>query len=102
MPNMEKYVNELANDSNVLNDIKIIKNGLIQMRNNINSIIFTKEISKGVLIRLNCGHNVIFSGKEENMVVEILEKVNFLKWILIIEYFCLFNLIWLNKIFVEY
>lgn len=79
MPNMENYLNELVKDSNILDDIKIIKNGLIQIKNKINTIIFTKEISKGVLIRLNCGHNVIFSGKEENMVIEILEKINFLK-----------------------
>jgi hypothetical protein len=58
--------------------IEIIKNEFIQLSNKINNITFTKDISKGYLIRLNCGHNTIFSGKEEDIIVQILEEINFL------------------------
>ena len=79
MLTMEKHLEKLDTDNNLLNEIKILKNGLIHMKNKINTIIFSENLSKGFLIRLNCGHNTIFSGKEENIVVEILEKINFLK-----------------------
>ena len=75
--------NELSkiehNDNNViLGYIETIRNGFIQIGNKIDNITFTENISKGYLIRLNCGHNTIFSGKEERMVVNILEGINFL------------------------
>ena len=66
-------------NNNILNDIEIIRNGMILIIDKIDKMIFTKDISKGFLIRLNCGHNTIFSGKEENIVIDILEGINFLK-----------------------
>ena len=79
MLNMEKYMLSLNENNNVLNNIHIIKNGLIKMKDNLEMINFNENISKGHLIRLNCGHNNIFSGTQENTIVEIMEGINFLK-----------------------
>jgi len=81
MLNMENHISTLIqkNNNNILNDIEIIKNGMIKIKNGIKIMNISKDIVKGFLIRLNCGHNTIFSGKEENIVVEILENINFLK-----------------------
>ena len=82
LSNMENHLLKLKqNNSNnsILIDVEIIKKGIIKIKNEIKNIHFSKNIRKGFLIRLNCGHNTIFSGKEENTVVEILEKNNFLK-----------------------
>ena len=73
------HINQITKIIIILDDIKIIKSGITQIKNKINAINFCKDVSKGFLIRLNCGHNIIFSGKEENMIVEILEKNGFLK-----------------------
>ena len=80
MQNLENHAHKLDyKDNNILDEITIIKSGITQIKNKINAINFCKDVSKGFLIRLNCGHNIIFSGKEENMIVEILEKNGFLK-----------------------
>ena len=81
MLNMENHISTInqKNNNNILNDIEIIKNGMIKIKNGIKIMNISKDIVKGFLIRLNCGHNTIFSGKEENIVVEILENINFLK-----------------------
>jgi hypothetical protein len=78
--NLENELNKIEfNDNAIIMDyIEIIKNGFIQLSNKVNNITFTKDISKGYLIRLNCGHNTIFSGKEEDIIVQILEEINFL------------------------
>ena len=79
MLDMEKYMLSLNENNNVLKDIHIIKNGLIKMKDNLEMINLNENISKGHLIRLNCGHNNIFSGTQENAIVEIMEGINFLK-----------------------
>jgi hypothetical protein len=79
MLNMEKYMLTLNGNNNVLNDIHIIKSGLIKMKDNLEMININENISKGYLIRLNCGHNNMFSGTQENTIVEIMERNNFLK-----------------------
>ena len=60
-------------------DIDIIKKGLIKMKDNLEMISIKENISKGYLIRLNCGHNNTLPGVQENTIVEILEQNNFLK-----------------------
>ena len=79
MLKMEKYMLSLNENNNVLNYIHIIKNGLIKMKDNLEMININENISKGYLIRLNCGHNNTFSGIQENTLVEIMERFNFLK-----------------------
>ena len=79
MIDLEKHIEKLDSNFNILDEITTLKSGIIQIKNKIQKINFFKEVSKGFLIRLNCGHNIIVSGKEENMIVEILEKCNFLK-----------------------
>lgn len=66
------------NSNKALNDIKIIKNGIETLKEKIGMINYSQNLSKGYLIRLSCGHNSTFSVKQENIIVEILEGINFL------------------------
>ena len=81
MSNMENQLLKLKqnNSNSILIDVEVVKNGLIKIKNEIKKINFSQNISKGFLVRLNCGHNTIFTGREENIVVKILENINFLK-----------------------
>ena len=79
MPSMESNLSELNNRENILKDIKMIKDGIIRIRDNFNKIKVDDDINKGYLIRLKCGHNVILKGNDEKILVKILEKENFLK-----------------------
>ena len=79
LKSLENDLLTLEQSNNIIFNIETLKNGIIQIKNKIPDIIISDDISKGTLIRLNCGHNTIFSGKEQNIVVEILEKHNFLK-----------------------
>jgi hypothetical protein len=79
MENMKNNLSELIDTDNVLKDIKMTKDGFIRIRNLMGKININEDINKGYLIRLNCGHNSIISGKGEKLLVKILEKENFFK-----------------------
>ena len=76
---MKNNLSELNEDENILNDIKMVKDGIIRMKNNMDNIKINDNINKGYLIRLKYGHNVILKGTEEKILVKILQKENFLK-----------------------
>ena len=78
MPTMDSNLSELNHNENILKDIKMIKNGIIRMKNNIDKIKINENLNKGYLIRLKCGHNVFIKGNDEKILVTILEKENFL------------------------
>ena len=77
--NMENHLLNLEQSNNIIDNIEILNNGFVQIKNKFKDINISNEVYKGNLIRLNCGHNTTFSGKEQNIVVEILENNNFLK-----------------------
>ena len=78
LESMENNLAELIDTENILDNIKIIKDVINKMKNNINDIKLNDDLNKGYFIRLKCGHNVILKGNDEKILVKILEKENFM------------------------
>ena len=75
--NEENDLTELNSTENILNSIKIVKDGLISIKNNIDRFQICDDINKGYIIRLSCGHNIALRGNNEKIMVKILKKEKF-------------------------
>jgi len=73
----ENYLSQLNNTENILNSIRIVKDGLIRIKNNIDKFQICDDINKGYIIRLSCGHNIALRGNDEKIMVKILKKEKF-------------------------
>ena len=78
LQSMKSNLEELIDDEDILKHIKMVKDGFIRMKNNIDDIKLNDDLNKGYFIRLKCGHNVILKGNDEKILVKILEKENFI------------------------
>jgi hypothetical protein len=61
------------------NHLMIIKNGLQILINKEDFLFFIKNIDIGHLIRLNCGHNGLYTEEDEKELSDILKNINFIK-----------------------
>ena len=73
----ENDLSQLNNTENILNSIRIVKDGLIRIKNNIDKFQICDDINKGYIIRLSCGHNIALRGNDEKIMVKILKKEKF-------------------------
>ena len=73
----ENDLSQLNNTENILNSIRIVKDGLIRIKNNIDKFQICDDINKGYIIRLSCGHNIALRGNNEKIMVKILKKEKF-------------------------
>ena len=73
----ENDLSQLNNTENILNSIRIVKDGLIRIKNNIDKFQICDDINKGYIIRLSCGHNIALRGNNEKTMVKILKKEKF-------------------------
>ena len=73
----ENDLSQLNNTENILNSIRIVKNGLIRIKNNIDKFQICDDVNKGYIIRLSCGHNIALRGNNEKIMVKILKKEKF-------------------------
>ncbi len=73
----ENDLSQLNNTENILNSIRIVKDGLIRIKNNIDKFQICDDINKGYIIRLSCGHNISLRGNNEKIMVKILKKEKF-------------------------
>ena len=73
----ENDLSQLNNTENILNSIRIVKDGLIRIKNNIDKFQICDDVNKGYIIRLSCGHNIALRGNNEKIMVRILKKEKF-------------------------
>ena len=73
----ENDLSQLNNTENILNSIRIVKDGLIRIKNNIDKFQICDDVNKGYIIRLSCGHNIALRGNDEKIMVKILKKEKF-------------------------
>ena len=77
---IDKEENDLAqlnNRENILKYIKIVKDGFIRIRDNIDKFQISDDVNKGYLIRLSCGHNIALKENDEKIMMKILKKEKF-------------------------
>lgn len=79
----DKFIKSmLGNNDNKesYNKLKLIRNCLIILKNKNDFINSIKNIYIGALIRLNCGHNGLYSEIDEKNLIDILKDVDFIKY----------------------